>query len=126
MPGFSFATRRSSPTRSTRSSPTPFERSRISVSAPNIATLARAGPPPPPSSLEIQLSSDTAILRGTGAETETAYLTGSVVLHLPDATAIKGVELRLLATARVSAPPCDGYASLNGLSLSLVQSSMSC
>lgn len=135
MPGFSFAPRSrsrlpsgpTSPTHSSysrSSSPTPFERGRLSVSAPNIAALARSDPPPllPPCPLEIQLSSDTVVLRSTGTEAETTHLTGSVILHLPSATDIKGVGLRLLATARV-APPSDGYASLDGLSL--VQSSMS-
>jgi len=95
------------------SSPTLFQRSRLSISAPNIAGLARAAPLPPPSScpLEIRLSSDTVVLRGTGTQIEPARLTGSVILHLADATAIRGVELRLLAKAKVAPPLSDGYAS---------------
>jgi hypothetical protein len=89
------------------------------VSAPNIAALGRADPLPLPSlyPLEILLSSDTLVLRGTGTETEPALLRGSVVLYLADATAIKDVGLRLRATAKVAAPLNEGCASRDGLYL---------
>jgi hypothetical protein len=127
MPGFHFVAQprmRSGPTSPTTSppashhprppSPAPFQRSRLSVSAPNIAGLARADPLPLPSScpLEIRLSSDTIVLRGISTQTtELAHLTGSVILHLADATAIRGVGLRLLAKAKVALPLSEGCAS---------------
>lgn len=117
MPSFFLATRpRSRPT--TRpSSPAPFQRNRLSASAPNIPALARADPLPASCPLEIRLSSDTVVLRGTGTQTVPAQLTGSVILHLADATAVKGVGLRLLATAKVDLPLSEGCAFLIGLSL---------
>jgi hypothetical protein len=95
-------------------SPPSFQRNRLSVSVPNIVGLARADPLQPSSCpLEIRLSSDVVVLRGTG--TQTTGLTGSVILHLAGATAIKGVGLRLLAKAKVALPlsePCVSQWSL--------------
>ena len=87
-------------------SPTSFQRNRLSASVPNIAGLARADPLQPSSCpLEIRLSSDVVVLRCTGNQTtEPASLTGSVILHLAGATAIKGVGLKLLAKAKVALP----------------------
>lgn len=121
MPGLPFVTQprmRSGPTSPTTSrhsgsrppSPTSFQRNRLSVSVPNIVGLARADPLQCP--LEIRLSSDVVVLRGTGTQTtEPAGLTGSVILHLASATAIKGVGLRLLAKAKVALPLGEGCVS---------------
>lgn len=97
-------------------SPTSFQRNRLSASVPNIVGLARTDPLQPSSCpLEIRLSSDVVVLRCTGQTTEPASLTGSVVLYLAGATAIKGVGLRLQAKAKVALPLNDGCGSQRSL-----------
>lgn len=51
--------------------------------------------------VEIALDSDNLILRGQGGEMNSAYLSGCVVLRLPEGINVKDVQLHLTAKAKV-------------------------
>ena len=57
-----------------------------------------------PNPLEIIIPSDTIVLRGTGTHTEPTILSGSVVLNLPEAMALKSLSLVLRGKSRIAAP----------------------
>lgn len=51
--------------------------------------------------LEIALDTDNLVLRGQGGEMNSAYLSGCVVLRLPESINVKDVQLHLTAKAKV-------------------------
>jgi hypothetical protein len=51
--------------------------------------------------VEIVLDSDNLVLRGQGGEMDSAYLSGAVVLRLPENMNVKDVQLHLTAKAKV-------------------------
>lgn len=75
------------------------------------STILPLAPPPPRdthatklhTSLEIQVASDSLVLRGAGVDVEPALLTGNVVLTLSEPTSIPQVTLLFRRKARVPA-----------------------
>lgn len=51
--------------------------------------------------LDILVSSDTLVLRGTGVDVDPALLSGNVVLHLTEPTSIKEITLQFRGKARL-------------------------
>lgn len=58
-------------------------------------------------SLEIAVNSDTLCLRGTGVDVNPALLSGNVVLHLSEPTAIKEITLQFRGKARLPVSAAD-------------------
>ena len=55
--------------------------------------------------LEIILPTDTLILRSTGTHAEQTEFSGTVVLNLPNAMAIKSLTLTLTGKSKIPSPP---------------------
>lgn len=53
--------------------------------------------------VDINVNSDTLVLRGTGVDVTPALLSGNVVLHLTEPTSIKEITLQFRGKARI--PP---------------------
>lgn len=51
--------------------------------------------------VEIVLDSDKLVLRGQGGDMNPAYLSGHIVLNLPEATNIKEITMQLTGKAKV-------------------------
>ena len=63
-------------------------------------------------SLEIALTSDQIVLRGTGSDVEPGLLSGNLVLSLAESTNFKSITLIFKGKARLPANPSDPYVSV--------------
>ncbi|KAG9033480.1 hypothetical protein FRB95_014759 [Tulasnella sp. JGI-2019a] len=95
----------------------PFDAYGLNASTPATASATTSAPPSQPSTpglidnmilhdtshlhVEIQLPSDTIVLRGVGQEVEPVLLSGNVVVNLEEATNIREIALNFTGKARL-------------------------
>ncbi|PFH53703.1 hypothetical protein AMATHDRAFT_938 [Amanita thiersii Skay4041] len=63
--------------------------------------------------IDVILESDSIFLRGTGVDVDPAYLTGQVVLTLPESTSLKEITLQFRGKARLPVPPNESLINNN-------------
>jgi hypothetical protein len=64
-------------------------------------------------SLEIALTSDQIVLKGTGSDVEPGLLSGNLILSLSESTSFKSITLVFKGKARVPANPSEPYVLIS-------------